>query len=75
LQRCEPKGKPGSHISCFRECKRVWGNEPSHSQVNSHFGNWSPHGLPNLQKTIARVKTYWIEEFLILLKSSWNLDV
>jgi hypothetical protein len=22
--------------------QRVWGNEPSHSQVNSHVGNWSP---------------------------------
>jgi hypothetical protein len=22
--------------------QKVWGNEPSHSQVNSHVGNWSP---------------------------------
>jgi hypothetical protein len=22
--------------------QRVWGNQPSHSQVNSHGGNWSP---------------------------------
>jgi hypothetical protein len=22
--------------------QRVWGNEPSHSQVNSHVGSWSP---------------------------------
>jgi len=22
--------------------------------VNSHFGNWNPNGLPNLQKTIAK---------------------
>jgi hypothetical protein len=34
-----PKGKPGSHISCFQECKKVWGNEPSHSQGNFHFGS------------------------------------
>jgi hypothetical protein len=34
----ELRRKHGSHISCSRECKRVWGNEPSHS----HFGNWSP---------------------------------
>jgi hypothetical protein len=34
--------KPMSHISCSRECTRVWGNEPSHSQVNFHFGSWSP---------------------------------
>jgi hypothetical protein len=36
------RGKPGSHISCSQECKRVWGSELSHSQVNSHFGSWSP---------------------------------
>jgi len=22
--------------------RKVWGNEPSHSHVNSHFGSWSP---------------------------------
>jgi hypothetical protein len=64
-----------SHISCSWECKRVWGNEPSHSQGNSHFGSWSPGGLLNLQRAIKRVKTHWIEAFLISLKSSWNLDV
>jgi len=26
---------------------RVWGNEPSHSQVSSHFGSLSPSGLLN----------------------------
>jgi hypothetical protein len=26
--------------------QRVWGNEPSHSQVSSHVGNWSPERTP-----------------------------
>jgi hypothetical protein len=26
--------------------QRVWGNEPSHSQVNSHVGSWSPKWTP-----------------------------
>ncbi len=30
--------------------QRVWGNEPSHSQVNSHVGNWSPRWIPNFSK-------------------------
>ncbi len=34
--------KPGGHISCSQECKRVRGNESSHSQMNSHFESWSP---------------------------------
>jgi len=46
LQGCRPRGKPESHISCSRECRRLWGNELSHSQVSSHFGNRSPNGLP-----------------------------
>jgi hypothetical protein len=52
------------------ECRRVWGNEPTHYQVNSHFGNWSPNGLSNFQKTISKVKTHLIEGFFISLKSS-----
>jgi hypothetical protein len=63
LQRCGPKMKHGSHISCSQECRRVWGNEPPHSQVNSQFGSWSPDGLLNLQRAILGVKTHWIEEF------------
>jgi len=52
LQGCEPRGKPKNHTACFRECRKVWGNEPSHSQGNSqgnsHFGKWSPNGVPNI---------------------------
>ncbi len=69
------KTKPRSYISCSLECKRVWGNEPSHSQVNSHFESWRPNGFLNLQKTIAGVKIYWIEKFLISLEISWNINV
>jgi hypothetical protein len=29
------------------ECERVWGNEPTHSQVDSHFRSWNPHGILN----------------------------
>jgi hypothetical protein len=36
---------------------------------------WSPDGLLNLQKIIARVKTHWIEKVLISLESSWNVDI
>ncbi len=69
------KTELGSHISYSQECKRVQRIEPSHSQVNSHFGSWSPNGLLNFQRAIAGVKTHWIEKFLISLESSWNLNV
>jgi hypothetical protein len=50
-------------------------NGHSHSQVNSHFGSWSPGGLSNLQRVIARVKTHFIKELFISLKRYWNVDV
>jgi hypothetical protein len=70
LARGWAKRKLRSHISCFRECKRVWGNKPSHSQGSSHFGSWNPSGLSNFQRTNARVKTPWIEKILIPLEIS-----
>ncbi len=48
LAKVRAKSDPGNHISCSQECKKVGGNEPPHSQVNSHFGSWNPNGLPNL---------------------------
>jgi hypothetical protein len=30
--------------------QRVWGHEPSHSQVNSHVGSWSPKWTPKFSK-------------------------
>jgi hypothetical protein len=74
-KRCGPRMKPGNHIPCFRECRRVWRNEPTHSQMGSHFGSWSPYGLLNLQGAIVGVKTHWIEKFFIKLESSWNVYV
>jgi hypothetical protein len=40
-----------------------------------HFGSWNPNGFLNLQRAIAEVKTHWIEDFLISLKTFWNLNV
>jgi hypothetical protein len=58
------------------KCKKVSENEHSHSQVNSHFGSWNLGGLSNLQRAIARVKTHWIQEFLISLETfMWNIII
>jgi hypothetical protein len=55
-----------------RECE---GMNPTHSQVDSHFGSCNPYGNLNLQKDISRVKTHCIKKFLKPLESSWNIDV
>jgi hypothetical protein len=77
-QGCGPKGSPGvtSHTpGNVRKCEGVWGSEHSHSQGNSHFGRWSPGGLPKLQRAISGVKTQCLVAFFISLESSWNIDV
>jgi hypothetical protein len=51
--------------------KRVWGNEPSHSQVNSHVGCWSPKWPPKLSEHDCRGqnslpwKVFYITETLL----------
>ncbi len=39
LTRVRAKREAWDHISCWHECRKVWGNEPPHSQVSSHFGS------------------------------------
>ncbi len=55
-----------------REWKKVWWNEPSHSQKSLHFGSlefwW-------ILESLAGAKTQWIEEFFVSLESYWNIDV
>jgi hypothetical protein len=54
-----------------RECE----DENSHSQMSSHFGSWSPGGLPNFRRTIVEIKMPHIEKFFISLESCWSVDV
>jgi hypothetical protein len=46
----------------------MWRNEPTHSQVDSHFGSWNPYVVLDFQRGILGVKTRWIKKFLI----SWE---
>jgi hypothetical protein len=75
VARLRAKRKPGSHITYPWECRKVWGNEPSHSQGNSHFRKWSPGGLPKLQRKILGVKIQWLMAFFTSLERFWNVDV
>jgi hypothetical protein len=54
---------------------RTWENELTHSQMGFHFESWSCDGLPIFQRTILGVKIHWIENSIIPLESSWNLNV
>jgi hypothetical protein len=52
------------HALGVKECERVWGNEPPHSQMSSHFGSWSPYGLLNFKEWLQRSKPIWLKNFL-----------
>jgi hypothetical protein len=54
--------KPGSEGKCE-------GMNPHTPKGASTLVVWSPNGVLNLYKAIIGVKTQWIEEFLISLKS------
>jgi hypothetical protein len=44
-------------LSGVQRVQRVWGNEPSHSQVNSHVGSWwewSPKRTPKTSESVLR---------------------
>jgi hypothetical protein len=49
LQGGGPKERPGNHFTCYGNAKNVR-NEPSHSQVNSQVGSWSPKWTPESSK-------------------------
>ncbi len=69
LQGCGPRLSSRVTFSCPRECKRVGGKEPSHSQMNSHVGSWNLKGLPNVQRAIARLKPNGSRSFLYQWKA------
>jgi len=49
-----------------RECEGI---DPHTPKGTPTLGVGSPGGLPNFQRAISGVKTQWLEEFFISLKS------
>jgi hypothetical protein len=68
-----PESATHESYSHFQECKRAWGNEPTHSQGDLHFGNWTFDGIPNFQRVIWKVKIHWIEKLFISLEIFWGV--
>jgi hypothetical protein len=74
-QKCNPRvtlALLGERRSVWRN---VWRNEPTHSQVDFHFGSWSPYGVLNFWRASLGFKTHWIKNFFIKLKCSWNVNI
>jgi hypothetical protein len=66
-QRCGPRKSLGviSHTpGTVRKCEGIWGSEPSESQNNSHFGKWTPNGLPNFKEQFQGTKLNGLWRYL-----------
>jgi hypothetical protein len=48
--------------------QRVWGNEPSHSQVNSHVGSWSPERTPKSSEHDCRGQICSLQRVLYIIE-------
>jgi hypothetical protein len=46
VTRLRAKRQTQESFHMLPRVQRVWGNEPSHSQMNSHVGNWSLEWTP-----------------------------
>ncbi len=69
------EGSPGVMPHALGSARKCEGIDPHTLKGIPTLGVWSPNGLPNLQSTIAKVKTQWFEDFFISLKSYSNIDV
>jgi hypothetical protein len=54
VARLRVKRDTRESLHMFLGVQRVWGNEPSHSQVNSHVGSWSPKKTPEFLERNCR---------------------
>ncbi len=54
MARLWTKRETWESLHMFPGVQRVWGNEPSHSQVNSHVGSWSPKRIPKFSERDCR---------------------
>jgi hypothetical protein len=50
VARLRAKRETRESLHMLPGMQRVWGNEPSHSQVNSHVGSLSPERTPKFSK-------------------------
>ncbi len=50
VTRLQAKRKTRTSHHMLLGVQKVWGNEPSHSQVNSHCSSWSPKWTPESSK-------------------------
>jgi hypothetical protein len=60
---------PGVTFHARGKCRKMWGNEPAHSQMNSHFGSWSFDGFSNFQKAIVGSKLSNFQRAIVGVKT------
>jgi hypothetical protein len=54
VARLRAKRETRESLHMLPGVQRVWGHEPSHSQMNSHVGSWSPKWIPEFSECNCR---------------------
>jgi len=54
---------------------KMWGNKPSHSQGNSHFGELESQWTPKFSEDDFKGQNSMDWKVHYIIGSSWNLDV
>ncbi len=67
---CKVAGQVGDlgALHMLPRVQRVWENEPSHSQVNSHVGSWSLERTPKSSKRDCRGQNSLPQRFLYIIE-------
>jgi hypothetical protein len=67
VARLRAKKETRESLHMLPGMQRVWGNEPSHSQVNSHVGNWNPKWTPEFLECHFKSQNSFPRRFLYII--------
>jgi hypothetical protein len=73
VARLQAKRKTQESHHKLPKVQKVWGHEPSHSQVNSHVGNWSPKWTPEFSKCDYRGQNSLLQKVLYIIRNILKL--
>jgi hypothetical protein len=67
LTTLRPKREAQKSHHMLPGVQRMWGNEPSHSQMNSHCGSWSPKWTPKYLERDCKGQNPLIRKVLYII--------
>jgi hypothetical protein len=72
VARLRAKSETQESHHMLPKVQRVWGNEPSHSQVNSNYVSWSPKWTPKFSKRDCRGQNPSFGKVVFIIGKLWK---